>query len=296
MANLVVGGLTVPVAPGSARRERLDGVDRSRAFDQTYRASVSGNPKRVWHFSTPPIPSGRAGIYETVLTALAAQTCSGDLLGGAENLVLQSEDFGVTWGVLSTPTRTPAAHTASGVTLDLLGDDDAAASEGYSQTVPFGASDGIKAVSVHAKAGTATAFTIQLFDATTATNRVRMTFGWSGGLPTLSSAVNGTYLGYESLADGVFRLLVQSDSVVAANPNSMRVRPASTNLAVADTGTTYLGGAQVEHSATPGPYVKTTTVAISTNTASCFAELTGRTSVKTGNGTAVVFDFTLEEA
>lgn len=294
MASLVVGGVIIPVALGGSRREWLDGVDRARAFDQTFRASVTGNPKRDWHFSTPPIRSGRAGIYEAILTAVGAQVCSGDLLGGAENVSIQSETV-TTWTAIGTPVETAAAHTASGVSMDLIGDDDAAVAEGELRSVTL-TGDGLKAFSSHVKAGTSTSFALRFRDATAAVNRFLASFDWTGGVPTLVSASAGTFLGYEPLVDGVFRLLMQTTSAIAANSNEIRLYPATTvALAVANTGDTYFGGVQVENRATSGPYVKTTTVAISNLTASCFAELTGRTSVKTGNGLAEVFDFSLYE-
>lgn len=297
MSSLIVGGLIVPIAPGSAHRDRLDGVDRSRAFDQTYRASVTGNPKRVWHFSTPPIHSGRAGIYEAKLTTIPAQVCSGTLLGGAENLVLQSENLGVTWTELGVLGLTIGAHTASGVSLDLVSDDNAALAEGVLQTLLVFTGNGTKGVSTHVKQGTSTDFAIRQRDSTASVNRLLVGMGWSAGLPVLVAATTGTYLGYEPLPDGVFRLLFSAVGVVAANANETRLYAAApAALTAANVGDTYFGGVQIENSSTPGPYVKTTTATIDTLSVSCFSELTGRTQVRTGTGTAIVFDFTLEEA
>lgn len=83
MPVLVVGGVTIKVAPGGVSRDRLDNVDRARAFDNTYRASQSGTVKRDFHFSTPPIPRATADTYEATLGVVTAQTCSGDILGAS---------------------------------------------------------------------------------------------------------------------------------------------------------------------------------------------------------------------
>lgn len=81
MPALVVGGVAISIAPGGVKRDRNDAVDRRRAFDNTYRASSTGNPKHDFHFSTPPIPRATSDTYETTLATVTAQTCSGDILG-----------------------------------------------------------------------------------------------------------------------------------------------------------------------------------------------------------------------
>lgn len=91
MSSLVVGGVVIPVAANGIRRDRLDGVDRARAFDQTYRASVTGNPKRDFFFSSKPVTRGQADYYESILGIVTAQSCSGDILG--ENQLLWADVF-----------------------------------------------------------------------------------------------------------------------------------------------------------------------------------------------------------
>lgn len=81
MAFLVVGGLTIPIQPGNAQRDWSDNVDRSRAFDNTYRASATGGGVRDWHFTTPPVTRALADTYEATLRLVGAQICSGDVLG-----------------------------------------------------------------------------------------------------------------------------------------------------------------------------------------------------------------------
>lgn len=175
------------------------------------------------------------------------------------NLVLQSENFGTTWTLLGTPTRTAAWNTASGVTLDLTGDDSAAAVEGYEQVITF-TGDGIKAVSVHVDgSGSTTSSIIRLRDNTAGANRLLARLTWSGGLPVIAMTT-GAYFGYEVLASGVFRLLFQTASVTAANSNQIANYPATdAALAVANTGNLAIGGVQAENAILPSSYAPTTT-------------------------------------
>lgn len=80
MSGLTVGGTTIPVAWSGLKRDRSDWVDRARAFDGTYRASSTGGAVREWGFQTPPVTRTLADTYEALLSQVAAQTCSGDIL------------------------------------------------------------------------------------------------------------------------------------------------------------------------------------------------------------------------
>lgn len=182
------------------------------------------------------------------------------LEGASTNLVLQSENFGTTWTAIGTPTRTAAAVPASvmGVALDLIGDDDATALEGYFQPVTFTA-DGVKALSLCVKQGTSTSSLVQLYDNTAATSRMSAVLTWSSGVPSLAMT-GGTYYGAESLANGVYRLWFATAAVTAANVNRVYVYPATTLAgAVANTGDIYAGGVQAENSTFPTSYIPTTT-------------------------------------
>ena len=84
MSFLVVGGVTIPVAPGSNNnRDVQDNVDRSRMFDNSMKVSQSGTEKRIWNFSTPPVARATADAYDAQIGTVASQTCSGDVLGGS---------------------------------------------------------------------------------------------------------------------------------------------------------------------------------------------------------------------
>lgn len=178
------------------------------------------------------------------------------------NVCLQSEDFGTTWTSSGSPTRSAAGHTAAGVTLDLLGDDDGAATEFYQQNIAF-TGDAAKAVSIFIKQGTAASSVIRLQDDTAGAIRLLAQIGWSNGVPSITMST-GTYVGYESYADGVFRVSFVTTSVTAANTNRLIVCPAETTaFSGALTGNAYIGGVQCEDSTTPTSYRKTTTVAVS---------------------------------
>lgn len=181
----------------------------------------------------------------------------------SDNLVLQSENFGTTWAPINSPTRVAATHTASGVTLDLIGDDSAVLTKGYSQSVAF-TGDGVKALSLFVRQGTSVQSVVFLRDTTTSQSRIAAEVSWPSGLPAVVMTGGfGTYLGYEALYDGVFRLLFASDSLTAANNHVIEVLPAAAIGGDATRqGTLTVGGVQAENSARPTSYKKTTTVTV----------------------------------
>lgn len=180
------------------------------------------------------------------------------------NRCLQSENFGTTWGTSGTPTRSAAANTGSGISLDLLGDDSAGAVEFYFQAITF-VGDGVKALSIFVKKGTiiaASGSVIKLFDNTAAATRMAATVTFVGGAPSVAMTT-GTYLGFEGplfgAGDGVYRLMFATTSVTAANNNEFDVQPAGT---LAEQGNIYAGGVQAEDGAFCSSYIPTTAVAV----------------------------------
>lgn len=178
------------------------------------------------------------------------------------NLVIQAENFSLTWTLSGTPTRTAAFVTAAGVTMDLIGDDSAAAVEGYEQVIGF-TGDGLKTMSWFVNgSGSTVSSVFRLRDNTAAANRLFATLTWSGGLPVLAMTA-GIYLGYDVLAGGCFRLKFQTSSVTAANSNQFSIFPATTAaFAVADTGNLCVGGVQAENTPLPSSYIPTTTATV----------------------------------
>jgi hypothetical protein len=182
------------------------------------------------------------------------------------NVCLQSEDFGTTpWSVGGSPTRVAAAKTCGVLALDLVGDDDAAVAEAFTQDLAF-TGDAVKALAVYWAPGTSSSSLLRLRDVTGAAERlVAQVAPGAGGVPSVTITV-GTYLGYETVRDAlgevVYRLLFQTASVTAANTNRLLIYPATTTgLVAGNTGTVYIGGVQAENAEVPGPYVKATGVA-----------------------------------
>lgn len=180
------------------------------------------------------------------------------------NLCLQSENFGTTWSAANSPTRVAAAKTCGTVSLDLIGDDSAAALEGYTQTVTF-TGNAVKSISIHLAQGSSTSTVVRLLDTTATANRLRAVVTWTAGVPT-STPNEGVFLGALPRGNGVWRLYFQTTSVTAANTNSLEVYPATdAALAVTGTGTVYAGGVQAENALYPGEYVPTTTGTVTRN-------------------------------
>lgn len=215
----------------------------------TYAAVASGKAATSWY------DADADGIRETPGLSLSPERT---------NLCLQSENFGTTWATVGSPTRSAAAKACGTVTLDLIGDDSAAALEGYTQTITF-TGNAVKAVSLVVAQGSSSTSVFRLEDTTAGATRLRGALTWVAGVPTMTM-VEGSFLGYERLANGCFRLHFQSTAVTAANTNSMQVYPATTTaFPVANTGTLYVGGVQAENAPSCGPYIPTTTGTVTRN-------------------------------
>lgn len=235
------------------------------------RIATSGDAVYAWGAQAEIGSSATSYLATTSAAVSAPRDSHYPVIGGARtylhegvartNLCLRSEDFGTTWSGVGTPTRSAAAHTASGVTLDLIGDDDGAALEGYTQTVTF-TGDAIKAVSLFVKASTSTSAVVRLRDTSASADRLLAAITWSGGLPVVTMTT-GTSLGYQALAGSVFRILFYTTSVTAANTNSLQIYPATdAALATTATGNVYVGGVQAENALFPSSYIPTTSASV----------------------------------
>ena len=179
------------------------------------------------------------------------------------NLALRSEDLGTApWTTSGTPTRSAAAHTASGILLDLIGDDTGAAVEEFSQPINFAGDSGDKGVSCYVKVGTSPAAggsELIIADTTAGANRLRAVLTFSAGVPVVT-VTTGTRFDPELYNDGVYRIRLAAVGVLAANTNSFIVRPALTST---EQGNLYFGGLHIDHSGTSGPgnYLYTTSAA-----------------------------------
>lgn len=270
MPNLSVGGVTIPVAPGGASRDRLDMMDRARAFDGTYRASATGNPKREWHFSTPPVSPTDAYGYEIALTTVIPQVCSGDLLGDPSNQVSFSEALN-SWTPRGTSTVTPNVAVAPDGTLTA------------DQFNPVAASGYIVANTIVGDAAGRT-FTASIW---------------------LQSPVGARFVTFGLLKNGD---AVEISTQVIATPAWQRFSVTGTAPTASTSFYFYMQesngltnpwntwGADLKESSVVGPYNRTTGSVISTTTISCYPELTGRTPIKAGTAHRVVLDFVLRES
>ncbi len=183
------------------------------------------------------------------------------------NKCLQSENFGTTWAAVGTPTRSAAAATCGIVVLDLIGDDDALALEGYTQNIAFTDSPdfgNVKAISLFIKQGTSTSSVVRLRDTTALADRLLAEITWSGGIPSVAMTT-GTLDEVEALANGFFRVCMRSIVVTVANTNQLQIYPATdaATLGITSTGDIYLGGTDCEDYVFATPYIPTTTAAVS---------------------------------
>lgn len=219
-------------------------------LDSVGRVTTIGHSQMPWSAAY----NSTLGVWEPTLDTGDERT----------NLCLQSENFGASWAAIGTPTRTAAAAKCGDLSLDLIGDDSAAALEGYSQVVTFTAS-AVKAVSLFLKAGTSTSTVIRLRDTTASANRLLAVITWASGVPTVTMTT-GTDCGTVACYDGTYRFLFRATTVTPGNANQLEIYPASTSaLAVANTGTVYAGGVQCENWDYPRAYVKTTTATVTHN-------------------------------
>lgn len=93
MAFLIVSGITVPVAPGGAKRATEEIGDRARAFDGTMRQTIRST-KRNWSATTTPLSQTDADtLYNALLSTTLPIVCSGDFLGASRNCLATVDDW-----------------------------------------------------------------------------------------------------------------------------------------------------------------------------------------------------------
>lgn len=298
MPSLVIGNVTIPVAPGGISRDRLDGVDRARAFDQTYRASVTGNPKREFHFSTPPISRNLADLYEGVLSTVTAQVCSGDILGGSRNGLTRSEEFDNAAWTKTNVTITPNIVFGQDGTLsgDKIVEAATTTTHVLGQSTPALTANTAQATSVYAAAGERTWMMVQSYDKAGVAKQ-----SWVD----LSTGVAGTTAAGHTLVItpallGWYRIELRWNSASGGTAPEVGFFVASadnTSVYLGDiTKGIYLWGAQHDTDrATASSYAKTTTAVVDTISPSCCTEITGWTPVRLATGHSVVLDFVLHE-
>ena len=196
--------------------------------------------------------------------------------GARTNLCLRSEDFTLAWAAVGTPTNS-GTTTCGIVTLQQIGDDSAAALEGYTQTITFTA-DATKSISILVSQGTSTSSIIRLRDTTAPADRLLAAVTWSGAVPvvTMTTGTDLTGTPQQYGTSGVYRLSFLTTSVTAANTNSLQVYPATdAALEVSNTGTIYAGGVQAEDAVFTSSYIPTAAATVARNADALTYPITG---------------------
>lgn len=301
MSQLVVGGIVIPVAPSSGSRDRLDDVDRARAFDNTYRASVTGSPKREWHFSTPPISRVVADYYESILGTIGSQVCQGELLGLSNNMLAFSEqkDNAVWTKAFTTITADTSVVAAPDgtFTADKIKEDNTTnVHRVYQVNAAFTGS--IYTFSTWAQQAERTKCVIAMTD--TSSGEASVGVDLTNGSTFASGLVVGSWTGISSVVEpwpnGWYRIKLTATrgAGTAATPEIYLWTTAISYLGVTGNGI-YSWGDQLENAAAASTYTKTTSSSILPLTVNCCTEIGPWTPVKVQSGHYVVLNFTLHE-
>lgn len=299
---LIVGGVPIPVSPGGIKRDRLDGVDRARAFDQTYRASTTGTAKKDYFFTTPPIPRQQADLIEQTLGIVTPQVCSGDIIGGSSNLALWSQDLtnGV-WGLTDVTIGSNLAGAPDGT---MTGDkiQEMATTNIHRAAQAITTASVQQTFSTWVRQGERTAAVISMSDA--ATGDASIGIDLTNGSTFASGLAVGNWTGISSEVSATddytnFWYRVKLTATRGAGTQtyiSIWVYSGATSYTGVAGNGIYNWGNQLALGSDAYSYVPTTTAAVNTLATNCHSEITGWTPVRTATGHAVVIDFALHEA
>lgn len=230
--SATIGNWTTALPLVNLQDRRLGKVARSSGVAVADTRFLIGN-------GTVNRPVGVVAIPKHNLSAAGTVRCR--LLSGGPSLDV-SLDFGTGWTSVGTPTRSAAAFTTTdGIPLDLIGDDSAAALEGYTwPLVNKGATGAVKALSIRVKQDTSTSTAIRVRDVTASADRLLGVLTWSGGLPVWTPTT-GSLTSYAAVG-GAFRLSFLTTAMTTANVNQVEVYPATNSaLGIAATGNVYAG-------------------------------------------------------
>lgn len=301
MASLIIGGVTIPVSPGGISRDRNDLTDRARAFDGTYRASATGTAKRDWTFSTPPVTRHLADFYESILSVVTTQVCSGDIIGGSMNLAIRSEEFDNA-GVWLLQNATIGANTGGApdgsVTADKLEETTANGPHTAYQQIAGLVDNTVYTFSVYLRQQERT-WALVAINGKDGTTRGAY-FNIPIGAPAIGTILNGaTPLMSTVGALSHYRCSVSATVGAGGSTPAVAIYTASADNVSSFAGTTgsgfHMHGAQLELGTALSSYIRTTSIALNTLTTNCCSEITGWSPVRVGSGHYVVLDFALRE-
>lgn len=244
---------TVPRRGG----DRLSSLAFSWESDDGSVDALSGQVGTFARTSPGGLAVDGAGLLRTIPRALPRFEAIDDPFTGQRrlglriepahtNLVLHSEDLSQ-WSQSGT-CAVVAQRTVGDLVLDLLEDDNGAATEARTRSVTF-TGNGEKVWSVPVAQGSSARCRVSITDTTAAADRLVALIDWVNALPVVTPSV-GQFLGYDVLADGVFLLHFRTAAVTAANTNVAVLAPALTG-GVAGTGTTWFGGGWAYNYAAP---------------------------------------------
>lgn len=289
MASLIVAGVSIPIAVSGPRRDYVDGVDRRRAFDLTYRASATGNGKRDFSFSTTPLKRDHADLYEMILRSVTPHSVTGDLPGGSQNLFTAPEDFSnAAWSKTNVTITPNAAQSPIGdVTTDKI-EATASANTILSQSVAVAATSATLSAFIRKGSGATDANLFGIRNMSAPADLIYVSINYDTGV---ISYIVGS-IGASIEVFGLYYRLALSVSAGITSGNTLRGDICFNGNAETAGEFAYIWGAQLDPVGTLRSYAPATT----TLTGTYYPKVTNWTPVKTAQGHRVVLDFDLCEA
>lgn len=270
----------------------LDDLGSGRVNTTPLIAVGDGTP--TFSRATPAQALLSDGTFATVLSGVARSWyLPGGIYAGyigegvRTNRCVRSQSFGSDWSAVGTPTRSAATTILGVCQLDTIGDDSAAALEGYTLPVTF-VGDGVKAVSVAVKKDTSTSSAIRLRDGTAGADRLLAVVTWSGNVPvvTMTTGTDQTGTPQQLGTSGTYILSFQTTAVTAASANQLEIYPATdAALAVGGTGNIQVGIINEEDALYPSSPIITTGSVVARND-DLLAYPAGNMNVGTNPGSA----------